>query len=110
MDIGDRIKQLRTERSWRQEDLGLRAGINKQLISRYELHITKPTFDVLINIAKAFDVTLDYLVYGEVVEERIGDVELLKLMRQADNISHKNKELAKGFLQAILAKEKLEIA
>ncbi len=110
MNIGDRIKQLRTERDWRQEDLGNRAGVNKQLISRYELHIAKPTFDVLVNIAKAFGVTLDYLVYGEAVEERINDLELLKLTRQADNLSHENKQLAKGLLQAILAKDKLEIA
>ena len=109
MDIGDRIKQLRTERGWRQEDLGQRAGVNKQLISRYELHIAKPTFDILVNIAKAFGITLDYLVHGQTAEERINDLELLKLSREADNLSHENKELAKGFLQAILAKEKLEI-
>ena len=72
------------------------------------MHITKPTFDALLKLAQTFGITLDFLVYGEAVEERIGDQELLNLVRQADNFSYANKQLAKGLLHALTTKEKSE--
>ena len=37
MDIGEKIKRLRVERGWTQQDLGDRIGVQKAAINKYEI-------------------------------------------------------------------------
>lgn len=62
--IGLRIRKLRTERQWSQKMLADKLHINKSVISYYELGERYPSYDVLINMASVFHVTIDYLVRG----------------------------------------------
>lgn len=70
--IGVRIRELRTERQWSQKTLADKLHINKSVISYYELGERYPSYDVLINIASVFHVTIDYLIKGG--QERQMDV------------------------------------
>ena len=42
MNIGERIRQLRRERDWTQEELAKRVGILSQNVARYENSRTAP--------------------------------------------------------------------
>lgn len=61
-DFGTILKQLRKSHNLTQEELGLRIGLSKAVVSKYENSMGYPTFDMLIQIADYFGVTTDYLL------------------------------------------------
>ncbi len=61
-DFGAVLKQLRKSHNLTQEELGLRIGLSKAVVSKYENGMGYPTFDMLIQIADYFSVTTDYLL------------------------------------------------
>lgn len=61
-DFGTVLKQLRKSHNLTQKELGLRIGLSKAVVSKYENGMGYPTFDMLIQIADYFGVTTDYLL------------------------------------------------
>ena len=61
-DFGGNLRQLRRERNLTQQELGAKVGLSKAVVSKYENGIGYPTFDVLIQLARYFGVTTDYLL------------------------------------------------
>ncbi|MBQ2720152.1 MAG: helix-turn-helix transcriptional regulator [Clostridia bacterium] len=66
--IGNRIRQIRVEKQWTQAFLAEKSGIEPSNISHIERAATKLSLPTLINIANALEVTLDELVYGNLVK------------------------------------------
>ena len=64
IECGKRIKELRLCRSMTQEQLALKLGIHTMTLSNLENGRRSSSIDLLIDIAQAFDVTLDYLILG----------------------------------------------
>ena len=62
MTLGEQIITLRKEKGFSQNELGKKAGTSGDLIGKYERNETKPSIDVVLKIANALDVSLDYLV------------------------------------------------
>ncbi len=62
----EKIKILRKERGYTQEQLGRAVDVSQQAINSYENSETQPDFSVLIKIADFFNVTVDYLLDHEV--------------------------------------------
>ena len=62
--LGMRIKFLRKQLRWSQEDLALNANINKNYISDLENGRRNPSLDILERIAVAFNITLAELFNG----------------------------------------------
>lgn len=63
MGFGDRLKELRKEKSLSQEQLGEILNISRRVIGYYETNERFPKDeDTLKKIADFFDVTIDYLV------------------------------------------------
>jgi transcriptional regulator with XRE-family HTH domain len=62
--LGMRIKFLRKQLRWSQEDLALNANINKNYISDLENGRRNPSLDILERIAVAFGITLAELFKG----------------------------------------------
>jgi len=60
--FGLRLRTLRTGKRLTQEDLAEKLGVTKASISRYELSAIYPSVEVLIEISKYFDVSVDYLL------------------------------------------------
>lgn len=60
-NFGPKIKQLRTQRKMTQLDLANRLGVSKTIMSAYETGLRKPSYDVLMEIALFFNVSMDYL-------------------------------------------------
>ena len=61
-DFGLRLKELRTQRGLTQKSLAKRINRSKAAIGSYESNRQMPPLDVLISIASALNVSLDYLV------------------------------------------------
>ena len=62
----EKIKILRKERGYTQEQLGRAVDVSQQAINSYENSETQPDFSVLIKLADFFNVTVDYLLDHEV--------------------------------------------
>lgn len=61
-DIGAKLKQLRSQRNLSQIALAKQLGVSKSVISSYENDVHLPPYDVLLQIARLFGVSTDYLL------------------------------------------------
>jgi len=59
-DFGERLKELRKEKNWTQQQLANKIELSKTVISKYENGIQMPTLDTLIKLAAIFNVSMDY--------------------------------------------------
>lgn len=57
-----RLKETRKEKKLTQEELAEKADISRVMVSRYETGTVIPTVDVLVSLADALDVSIDYLL------------------------------------------------
>lgn len=58
----ERFKELRKEKNISTTELGKVLNVNGSTITRWENGIIIPSIDHLLNIAKYFDVSADYLI------------------------------------------------
>lgn len=56
-----RLKELRTKRKKSQVSLGIDLGVSQDTISRYERGEREADYQMLLDIANYFNVSLDYL-------------------------------------------------
>ena len=62
VDFGNVLKTLRLKVNFTQAQLAQKLGLTKSVISAYETSLRLPSYDVLIHIAKIFNVSTDYLL------------------------------------------------
>lgn len=62
VDFGNTLKTLRLKAHMTQAELAQKLGLTKSVISAYETGLRLPSYDVLIHIAKIFNVSTDYLL------------------------------------------------
>ena len=62
IDIGSKIKELRLEKGLLQKDLAIQLGVARNTITQYEKNLANPSYEVLIAIAKFFNVSTDFLL------------------------------------------------
>jgi transcriptional regulator with XRE-family HTH domain len=64
--FGQRIRELRTEKGWRQIDLAEEAGINENYVSDLEIGKKEVCLRTMQAVAVAFDLTLAEMLQGVV--------------------------------------------
>lgn len=60
--LGTRIHELRIALGWSQVELAKRLNVAKQTVSNWENDNIQPSIDMLVNLAKLFHVSTDYLL------------------------------------------------
>ncbi|WP_010520209.1 helix-turn-helix domain-containing protein [Aquimarina agarivorans] len=99
LDIGSKIIQLRKKKNWSQTDLSKEIKVSRTIIGNYERNENMPSVEILLKMAKAFDVSVDFLIgeaevsnLDKAVLQRIYDIEKLdedtksKLFFLIDNV------------------------
>jgi len=61
-ELGERIRELRTECGLSQKQLAAKIGVATNTVSQYESGKSKTSIDVLANLAVALDTTTDFLL------------------------------------------------
>jgi transcriptional regulator with XRE-family HTH domain len=64
MKTGDRIKELRKAKNLTQLELANKLNITDKAVSKWESNQGDPSIDLLIELSKVFDVSIDYLLTG----------------------------------------------
>ena len=63
--VGKFLKELRNQKTLTQEQLAEMLGVSNRSISRWENGVTMPDFDLLIQMAKFYDVEIEEILDGE---------------------------------------------
>ena len=69
MTSGEKIKNLRNNNNISQEKLSKMLNINRNNLSRIETDKSAPTSDILYNLAKIFNISIDTLLEINKIEE-----------------------------------------
>lgn len=84
LNIGERITQLRKLQNLSQDELAKKAEVSRTIIGNYERNANTPSIEVLLKLAKVFNVSVDFLIgegelssYDKEVLKRIEDIERL---------------------------------
>ena len=84
LDIGNKIIQLRKQNNLSQSELAKKIGASRTIVGNYERNSNTPSIEILLKIAKVFNVSVDYLIgegklssYDKEVLKRIEDIEQL---------------------------------
>lgn len=110
-DFPEKLTQARKRKGLTQGQLARLTGTDSQRISRYERGVLVPTTAILIKLADALDVSLDYLL-REAEARAVGtirDTALLDQFAQIDSLPEQDKQLVKGLLDAFIKKRKFEM-
>ena len=98
----DRLRAARKIRGMEQSQLAAKAGLPAASISHFEAGKRKPSFDNLRRLARAIDVTTDYLL-GNVEDVGLG-AEGQALYRNVEKLTGSDRTLAEGFMRLLASK------
>ncbi len=68
-ELGSRIKRLRNDNGYTQDELGKKLNVTRQAVSSWERDRTEPDLDLIMNICNLFSVPLNYF-QDETVERK----------------------------------------
>ena len=88
MTIGEHILILRKKQKLSQAALGKKVNTSGDIIGRYERNIITPSIDVIIKIADALNVSIDFLVGKTSIEL---NKQILKRMEHISKLSDQEK-------------------
>ncbi len=109
--LSDRLLEARKGKGISQQELGKLSKVHFTNIGKYERGEATPASDILNRIAKALDVTTDFLMNGTMQDksaEAISDEELLSQFRKVEKLPADKKKLVKEFLDAFIFKADLQ--
>ena len=97
MEIGKRIKGLRSDKGWNQEEFAEKVFVSRQTVSSWENDKSYPDIKSLLLMSELFGITLDELVKGDIqVMKKEISSESIRKFRILSNI------FAVGFIFAML--------
>lgn len=112
MILADKILTLRKSNGWSQEELAEKMNVSRQSISKWESAAAIPDINRILELAKLFGVTTDYLlkddieaaVYSDIDEAE--DITRVSLQEMNDFLrisAHNGKQIAWGVMLCILS-------
>lgn len=99
--FASRIRKLRTDKGLSLDKLATELNINKSRIGMWENNGTVPRDDVLIELSKYFNVSIDYLLGNELMESKMpsSDKNLQYLQRKLGDLDENRLKKAEGVLK-----------
>lgn len=85
-DFPAKLRDLRKRRGWSQGQLAQKIGADLQRVSKYERGVIWPTMELMVAIAKAFDVTVDFLIRND-KQAAVGKIKNRELLNQLEQIN-----------------------
>jgi len=85
LNIGSKISTLRKEKKWSQGDLAGQIEASREIIGKYERNENLPSIEMTLKMAKAFGVTVDFLLgEGEYAAYDKDTIDRLKNIQKMD--------------------------
>ena len=101
MEFNNRLYELRKRKGLSQEELANKLNVSRQTVSKWELGDTTPDMEKLVAISDLFEVTLDELVTGKVIESHSDSKETAEVVQVVEEkvLTEENKKKAKKWLK-----------
>ena len=115
MTMYERIKMLREEKGWSQDELAEKVGYQgRSTVSKIERGERDITGDAIVKFANAFGVTPSFLIsgYNEAVEDeknlviRANDEKEYRLLKTVQSLSNEQKQMLTAQMEVLLSKLK----
>lgn len=106
MTVGERIKKIRKDLGFTQQQLADKVGITYIQIGRYETGKSNASSEILRKISEATNTTTDFLMSGGNAEQ-LNDKELLLLFKEVELMDNEDKNTIKQLIDAFVTKRKL---
>lgn len=112
MAFGNKIKKLRKEKKFSQEEFAKQVGLSPNHISKIENNKLIPYAHAVKKIAEVLNISTDYLLFDDVPKNtdlsRFNDSDLVDLIFKVDALSQKERDAAKLLLKALVTNAKAE--
>ncbi len=108
--LQERIKQLRIEKKWSQDELAQKIDADARQISRYETGRITPSVETVAKLAIAFEVTADYLLIENAARKpfRMDDKEFIRNIEIIQEFPDNDKNCLFEVIEAFRAKNKIK--
>ena len=107
MTIGEHIMLLRKQKGLSQAELGKVIGTSGDVIGRYERDVITPSIDVIVNVADALEVSIDFLV-GKT--KMVLDKQAVKRLEDISKLPDDNKNFVLNLIDMALRDFKVKKA
>ena len=101
MSVSEKIKSLRSERGWSQEQMAEKLGVSRQAITKWETEAGMPDIDNLAAIARLFGVTTDSLLFDEVRPSGEAGAERYQSVTSVDIATEKHYDVKVGCARSV---------
>jgi len=105
MTFGERLITVRKKNNLSQAEIGKKIGVSGDAYGRYERGEVRPTIEMAVKIAKAMEISLDYLTGATDMEL---DSSILKRIQAVSKLPNKEKECVFLFLDSFIDRMKLQ--
>lgn len=106
--IGERITQLRKQKSWSQDELAQQVNSSRVMIGKYERGDNLPSIEVIVKLAKAFEVSADFLL-GE-GQNATYDKEMVNRLDQVESLPAPEKQRILDYMDLVIRDYKTKAA
>ncbi len=100
LNIGERITSLRKAKNWSQDDLAKEIEASRVMIGKYERGDNLPSIEVIVKLAKAFDVSVDFLL-GEGQNANY-DKDMVKRLDELERLPSDEKQRVFYFMDLVI--------
>ncbi len=109
-DFPFKLKELRKSKGWSQGQLAQKIDADLQRISKYERGVIWPTMELMVKIAKVFEVSIDFLIRDDqnTAVTKIKNQKLLHQLEAINNLPKEDQETVVSFLDAFIKRRKFE--
>lgn len=111
--LGQRLKEMREERSLSQQELADMIGIHLSQLGRIERNLNTPSVETVLALAYALRVSTDALLTGDQNGQQDPEIKNLKLFerfRVLEGLAKDDQETAIKLIDALIAKERVKQA
>ncbi len=105
MTFGQKITSVRKQKEMSQAELGKLSGVNGDIVGKYERDEMKPSIETAKKLADALEVSLDYLVGGEL---KVLDKKTLKRLQDIEKLPDNDKQNIFYTLDGLIKAAKLK--
>jgi len=109
--FGARLKALRKQKGWAQKELAAQVEIRFQQLNKYESGLNIPPAEMLIKLADALGVSVDFLLTGNPVEDSpLSSSRLFKRFQAVETMATDDQETVIRVIDAMVAKQRIASA
>lgn len=110
-DFGARLKSLRKQKSWPQKELAAKVGLRFQQLNKYESGLNIPPAEMLIKLADALGVSVDFLLTGNPAENLpLASARLFRRFKVLEALDSDDQETVIKVIDAMIAKQRMTSA